>query len=146
MYDIAIIGGEILGFTCAHRLLKRGVEPIVFESHGQSGGYAGYFTKKGFSFDVGATTLVDFLPNGVGGQYLDEVRLSMPVGEYLDYIAWLPDKKVNLNRDGDKWTIERFEKLGNSRNHKKYRIQLPRTIHLSTFQGLVTATFKRLFT
>ena len=37
------------------------------------GGCAGYWRHRGFSFDVGATTLVDFEPGGVGGELLDAV-------------------------------------------------------------------------
>jgi hypothetical protein len=42
---------------------------VVLESHGHAGGCAGYFRKRGYSFDVGATTLVDFEPGGVGAQF-----------------------------------------------------------------------------
>ena len=102
LYDVAIIGGGISGFTAALRLQKKGLSTLVLESHSQIGGCAGFFTKKNFSFDVGATTLVDFVSGGVGGNFFKEINLSIPDGEYLDYIAWLPDRKVNLYRDTTK--------------------------------------------
>jgi phytoene dehydrogenase-like protein len=44
------------------------------ESHITPGGCAGFYRRKGFSFDVGATTLVDFAPGGGGGT----VRTNRP--------------------------------------------------------------------
>lgn len=119
-YDIAIIGAGISGFSAALRLQKRGFKTITLEAHGQIGGCSGFFTKKGFSFDVGATTLVDFTHEGIGGQFLNEIGLSLPQGEYLDYIAWLPDRKVTLFRDPLKWNEERLNKLGSTGQHKKF--------------------------
>jgi len=119
-YDIAIFGGGISGFSTALRLQSKGFKTIVFEAHGQLGGCAGFFSKKGFSFDVGATTLVDFVDGGVGGNFFEEINLEIPKGEYIEYIAWLPDRQVTLFRDFDKWHKERLEKLGSSLNHLEF--------------------------
>lgn len=119
-YDIAIFGGGISGFSAALRLQSRGFKTVVLETHGQLGGCAGFFTRKNFSFDVGATTLVDFVKGGVGGNFFRDIGLDIPEGSYLDYIAWLPDRQVTLYRDSEKWQKERLEKLGSSRNHIKF--------------------------
>jgi len=119
-YDIAIFGGGISGFSAALRLQSKGFKTIVLESHGQLGGCAGFFTKKNFSFDVGATTLVDFVQGGVGGNFFRDIGLEIPQGTYLDYIAWLPDRQVILYRDAEKWQKERLDKLGSSQNHVKF--------------------------
>lgn len=119
-YDIAIFGGGISGFSTALRLQSKGFKTIVFESHGQLGGCAGFFTKKNFSFDVGATTLVDFIEGGVGGNFFKDIKLELPKGDYIEYIAWLPDRKVILFRDFEKWNKERLEKLGSTDNHIKF--------------------------
>ncbi|RZJ51848.1 MAG: FAD-dependent oxidoreductase [Flavobacterium sp.] len=119
-YDIAILGGGISGFSTALRLQTKGFKTVVFEAHGQLGGCAGFFSKKGFSFDVGATTLVDFVDGGVGGNFFRDINLEIPKGEYIDYIAWLPDRKITLFRDHDKWQKERLEKLGSTENHIKF--------------------------
>ncbi|KFF06662.1 phytoene desaturase family protein [Flavobacterium reichenbachii] len=119
-YDIAIFGGGISGFSTALRLQNKGFNTIVFEAHGQLGGCAGFFSKKGFSFDVGATTLVDFVDGGVGGNFFKDINLSLPKGEYIDYVAWLPDREVMLFRDSEKWQKERLEKLGATENHIKF--------------------------
>jgi len=119
-YDIAIFGGGISGFSTALRLQSKGYKTVVFESHGQLGGCAGFFTKKNFSFDVGATTLVDFVEGGVGGKFFKDINLEIPKGEDIDYIAWLPDRQVTLYRDIEKWNKERLDKLGSTKNHIKF--------------------------
>lgn len=119
-YDIAIFGGGISGFSSALRLQSKGFKTIIFESHGQVGGCAGHFSKKGFSFDVGATTLVDFIEGGVGGNFFKDINLEIPKGEYIEYIAWLPDREVILYRDYEKWNKERLTKLGSTSNHIKF--------------------------
>src|SRR6266404_9087630 len=99
MYDAAIIGGGIAGMATAARLQARGLSTVVFEAHGQPGGCAGFFRRRGFAFDVGATTLVDFQPGGVGGALLDEIGLPPIEGEVLPgYVAWLPDRQLTLHR------------------------------------------------
>lgn len=119
-FDIAVIGGGISGFSTALRLQSKGFKTIVLESHGQLGGCAGFFTKQGFSFDVGATTLVDFINGGVGGNFFEEISVPLPKGEYLDYLAWLPDRQIVLYRDREKWNRERLLKIGSTNNHKDF--------------------------
>jgi phytoene dehydrogenase-like protein len=119
-YDVAIIGCGIAGMATAIRLQVAGKSTLILESHGQPGGCAGFYSKKGFNFDVGATTLVDFELNGIGGELLNEIGLEMPNSESLDYQLWLPDKSIHLFRDTAKWHKERSEKLGNTLSHKKF--------------------------
>jgi hypothetical protein len=57
-------------------------------------GCAGFFRRHGFAFDVGATTLVDFEPGGVGGKLLADIGMAPLEGEVLaGYIAWLSDRR-----------------------------------------------------
>lgn len=119
MYDVVVIGGGIAGFSTALRLQARGLAAIVLEAHGQPGGCAGFFRRKGFSFDVGATTLVDFGSDGVGGELLDSVGMPPVVGEDLPgYVAWLPDRTVSLFRDQAAWSRERLDALGDTPGHR----------------------------
>lgn len=121
MLDVIIIGGGITGIATAARLQARGVQTLVLEAHGQIGGCAGFFCKRGFSFDVGATTLVDFGPGGVGGRFLDEIGLPALEGELLPhYKAWLPDRQVTLHRDPVLWNQERLAAFGNTTAHQRF--------------------------
>src|SRR5919206_5034958 len=120
MKDVAIIGGGIAGMATAARLQARGFSTIVLEAHGQPGGCAGSFRRRGFSFDVGATTLVDFEPGGVGGELLESVGMPPPPGEALPgYVAWLPDRTVTLHRDPSAWAAERLRALGDTPRHRR---------------------------
>jgi C-3',4' desaturase CrtD len=121
MYDAAIIGGGIAGVATALRLQARGLATVVLEAHGQPGGCAGFFRRKGFSFDVGATTLVDFEPGGVGGELLESVGITPIEGEALPgYVAWLPDRTLTLHRDPASWSQERLKALGDTPAHRSF--------------------------
>ncbi len=71
--DVAVIGGGVAGMSTAARLQADGYSTVVLEQHHSVGGCAGYYERAGFRFDVGATTLVDFVTGGVGGQLLSTV-------------------------------------------------------------------------
>jgi C-3',4' desaturase CrtD len=119
-YDVAIVGGGLAGMATAARVQATGLTVLVLEAHGLPGGCAGYFTHKGFSFDVGATTLVDFGCGGVGRQFLDEIGCQLPPADLLDYKAWLPDRTVCLWRDSDRWAQERLERFGSTQNYRAF--------------------------
>ena len=120
-YDVAVIGGGISGLTTAARLQAQGLTTIVLESHRRPGGCAGYFCRRGFSFDVGATTLVDFEPGGIGGTMLTEIGAPEVKGERLPgYVAWLPNRRITLYRERELWEAERLQALGASRQHQRF--------------------------
>ncbi|MDF9744950.1 phytoene desaturase family protein [Natrinema salsiterrestre] len=117
-FDVAVIGGGVAGMSTAARVQARGLSTVVLERHDRIGGCAGYYRQDGFTFDVGATTLVDFSPGGIGGQLLDEVGFEPPAIELQDaYDAWLPDRTVRLYRNQEKWDAERRAKLGDDDCH-----------------------------
>jgi C-3',4' desaturase CrtD len=120
MYDAAIIGGGIAGLATAARLQAAGLTTITLEAHGQPGGCAGFFRRHGFAFDVGATTLVDFSPGGIGGDLLAAIGLTdLDAEELPGYVAWLPDRNVTLHRETEQWHHERLVKLGDTPAHRR---------------------------
>jgi len=121
MHDAAIVGAGVAGMATAARLQARGLSTVVFEAHGQPGGCAGFFRRRGFSFDVGATTLVDFEPGGVGGELLESVGMPPVKGRRLPgYLAWLPDRCITLYRDATAWSVERLHALGDTPAHRRF--------------------------
>jgi C-3',4' desaturase CrtD len=121
MFDLAVIGGGIAGMAVAARLQARGLRTLVCEAHGQPGGCAGFFRRRNFAFDVGATTLVDFEPGGVGGEFLDAIGFGSLASDVLPgYMAWLPDRTVTLHRSPATWAKERREKFGDSPAHRRF--------------------------
>jgi len=121
MKDVAIVGAGMAGMATAARLQAQGLSTIVFEAHGQPGGCAGFYRRKGFSFDVGATTLVDFEPGGIGSELLESIGMPPVEGEALPgYVAWLPDRVVTLHRESTAWAIERINAFGDTPAHRAF--------------------------
>lgn len=119
--DVLVLGGGLAGVATALRLQAAGLSTTVLEAHGHAGGCAGYYRRRGFSFDVGATTLVDFEPGGVGAELLDAVGMLAPPGEALPgYRAWLPDRTVTLHRDPAAWHAERLRAFGDTAAHRRF--------------------------
>ncbi|GAA4225489.1 C-3',4' desaturase CrtD [Actinomadura meridiana] len=122
-----MLGGGLAGMATAARLQAAGVSTLVIEAHGHVGGCAGYYRRRGFSFDVGATTMVDFEPGGVGAELLDSIGMDPVPGEALPgYVGWLPDRKVTLHRDARSWHRERLRALGDTPRHRAFWSQLDR--------------------
>src|SRR6185295_12100038 len=121
MFDVIVVGGGIAGMATAARLQAQGLSTLVLEAHGQPGGCAGFYRRRGFAFDVGATTLVDFEPGGVGGELLQSLGMPPLDGEALPgYVAWLPDRTVTLHRDHAVWAEERLRALGDTPAHRAF--------------------------
>jgi C-3',4' desaturase CrtD len=119
--DVAIIGSGMSGFATSCRLAARGLSTLVLESHAFPGGCAGFWRHRGFSFDVGATTFVDFEPAGLGGRFLDDIGLGPLPGEVLPgYRIWLPDGEVTLWRDRAAWSAERLRAFGDDAAHRGF--------------------------
>ena len=124
---MAVIGGGLAGMATALRLQSAGLATVVLESHGHAGGCAGYYRRRGFSFDVGATTLVDFQAGGVGARFLTDVGMPPVTGEALPgYRAWLPDRTVTLHREPEAWRRERLAALGDTAAHRRFWALLDR--------------------
>ena len=118
VFDVAVIGGGLSGLATAARLQAAGFGTLVLEAHTFPGGCAGFYRRSGFAFDVGATTLVDFEPGGVGGELLSAIGMPALEGEALPgYVAWLPDRIVTLYRNPCLWIPERLQAFGSSRAH-----------------------------
>jgi C-3',4' desaturase CrtD len=121
MFDVAVVGAGMAGMATAARLQAQGLSTVVVEAHGQPGGCAGFFRRRGFSFDVGATTLVDFEPGGIGGELLESIGMPPVEGHHLPgYRAWLPDRCVTLYRDAAAWSAERLRSLGDTAAHRRF--------------------------
>ncbi|WP_212755237.1 phytoene desaturase family protein [Flexivirga aerilata] len=118
---MAILGAGLAGMATALRLQADGYRTVLIEAHGHAGGCSGYWSHRGYSFDVGATTLVDFEPGGVGGDLLDEVGVGPVEGELLPgYLAWLPDREVRLHRERERWHAERLRVFGDDPAHRAF--------------------------
>lgn len=118
--SIAVIGGGLAGMATAARLAARGRRVLVLEAHRTIGGCCGYFRRRGFAFDVGCTTLVDYRPGGVGGLLMSEIGLPDSLLEHLPgYRAWMGQDSFDLPADVDQWRVERARALGDTPHHRR---------------------------
>lgn len=72
---VAVIGGGIAGVCSAELLARRGFRVELFEKHSSIGGCAGSFTRDGFIFNVGATTIAGLIQNYPVGEILSELKV-----------------------------------------------------------------------
>src|SRR3954447_20165210 len=121
VFDVAVVGGGLSGLATAARLQAAGLATLVLEAHAFPGGCSGFYRRSRFAFDVGATTLVDFEPGGVGGELLSAIGMPALEGDALPgYVAWLPDRIVTLFRDPAAWVAERLRGLGDTPAHCRF--------------------------
>ena len=63
-YDVIVIGSGIGGLVTATQLVAKGSKVLVLESYLIPGGSAGYFSREGYVFDVGASMIFGFGEQG----------------------------------------------------------------------------------
>lgn len=63
-YDAIVIGSGIGGLVTATQLVAKGAKVLVLEKYIIPGGSAGYFDRKGYRFDVGASMIFGFGDQG----------------------------------------------------------------------------------
>jgi phytoene dehydrogenase-like protein len=119
-YDVVILGAGLSGFATALRLAMEGQRVAVLEAHAWPGGCAGFWRTRDFSFDVGATTFVDFDPDGVCGRWLDGVGVSVDGERLPGYQAWLADRTITLWRDPARWREARGRGFGDDAGHQRF--------------------------
>lgn len=108
---VIVIGAGIGGLTAAALLARRGYAVTVFEQAQQLGGCASTFTRRGFTFDVGATQVAGLEPGGIHAEIFSELELPLPAATPCDpaCAVYLPGETtpVNVWRDRHRWQVER---------------------------------------
>lgn len=107
MYDFIVIGAGYAGLSAATLLQKRGFKTLLLESHIAVGGCAGYFTRRNFMFDVGATTFSGLRADQPVGKLFKELEIA-PRFKKLDpgMGIFLEDKFITRFAEKDKWIAE----------------------------------------
>jgi C-3',4' desaturase CrtD len=115
-----VIGAGYGGLSIAGLLQASGYEVTLLEAHSLIGGCASYFKRKGFLFDVGATTFSGVLPSQPVGLLFKKLSLE-PKFLKLDpgMIIYLDDKEISRFSNLDTW-IEVCEKEFRSKGQRPF--------------------------
>lgn len=110
-YDYLIIGAGIAGLSSGVTLAHSGKKVLILERSKDLGGCASTYTKSGYRFEAGATTLVGF------GEGLPLTRVFEHVGknpkDYFDFFSLNPSQKIILKDGKEIWRGDRKEFVKN---------------------------------
>jgi C-3',4' desaturase CrtD len=110
-HRVVVIGAGIGGLTAGALLARRGYEVLLFDQAFVPGGCASTFTRRGFTFDVGATQVAGLEPGGIHQRIFDELGVEVPAATPCDpaCAVFLPGESepINVWRDPQKWAVER---------------------------------------
>jgi phytoene dehydrogenase-like protein len=121
VYDVIVVGSGMGGLTTASLLARDGFRVLVLEASHLPGGCSSSYSRKGFVFESGATTLIGFDEN----QPL--VRLEKMLGITLPKEPIDPPMTVRLNgevitrfSDREKWIAEAVRAFGNEPGQRRF--------------------------
>ena len=120
---VVVIGGGIGGLTGGALLAHRGYQVTIFDQAIVPGGCASTFSRRGFTFDVGATQVAGLEEGGIHHDIFQELGLELPASTKCDpaCAVFLPNEKqpINVWRDAQKWQQERQKQFPNSESFWK---------------------------
>lgn len=109
--SVIVVGAGIAGLTTAALLAREGIQVTLLEAHYQTGGCAGTFRRGPYLFDVGATQVAGFEPDGIHYQIFQHLNSPLPKTEILNpaCVVDLCDgsNPIKLFYDPIEWADER---------------------------------------
>jgi C-3',4' desaturase CrtD len=118
--QIIVIGAGIGGLTAGALLARYGYNVTIYDQAIVAGGCASTFTRKGFTFDVGATQVAGLEKGGIHHRIFQELNIELPSATECDpaCAVFLPQEKqpIMVWRNPDKWQLERETQFPNSEN------------------------------
>lgn len=119
--DSIVVGSGMGGMTIAALLAKDGDNPVVLEAAHVPGGCSSSFTRKGYTFESGATTLIGFDAHqplarleSLTGIQIPRVELSPSMTVYLG------TEKIVRFQDRERWILEAGRVFGNSVGQRRF--------------------------
>ncbi len=108
---VIAIGAGIGGLTAAALLARRGYQVRAFDRAIVPGGCASTFSRRGFTFDVGATQVAGLEAGGIHHRIFSELDVPLPETTPCDpaCAVYLPGETepISIWRDPQKWQAER---------------------------------------
>lgn len=116
MVDYIIIGAGYAGLSAAALSAKNKFSTLLLESHSKIGGCASFYRRKGFTFDVGATTFSGVKPNQPLGRLFNELPIE-PKLKKVDpgLIVKIDGKEIIRYADKLKWAEAASEYFNSSK-------------------------------
>ena len=121
IYDAIIIGSGMGGMSSASMLARDGYSVLVLEAAHALGGCSSSYTRKGYTFESGATTLIGFDKHQPMRILEDELGIEIPK------VALEPSMQVMLNgktvtrwQDREKWIEEAAKQFGEGPAQKSF--------------------------
>lgn len=131
---VIVIGAGIGGLTTGALLARYGYDVTIYDQAIVAGGCASTFTRKGFTFDVGATQVAGLEKGGIHHRIFQELDIELPSATECDpsCAVFLPQEKqpIMVWRNPDKWLLEREKQFPNS----KYFWTLLKTLFDASWQ------------
>lgn len=119
--DSIVIGSGMGGMTIAALLAKDGDKPVVLEAAYVPGGCSSSFTRKGYTFESGATTLIGF------DEHQPLARLESLTGIRIPRVQLTPSMTVYQNgekvvryQNREQWILEAGRVFGNLEDHRRF--------------------------
>ncbi len=121
VYDVIVVGAGMGGLTAASLLSRDGFRVLVLEASHLPGGCSSSYSRKGFVFESGATTLIGF------DEHQPLARLESMLGIELPKEAIDPPMTVRMNgesilrhTDRKLWVDEAVKAFGNEPGQRRF--------------------------
>ena len=121
-WDVVVIGSGMGGLSAASLLSTDGKKVLVLEAGLHPGGCSSSYTRKGYVFESGATTLVGFDP-GQPMKFLEEhTGMHIPRHELNPSMSvWLEDQKPVIRmKDKAEWVDHCISHFGEEKAQRKF--------------------------
>lgn len=116
---IAVVGGGIAGVCTAELLSKKGYEVTLFEKSNRLGGCSGSFTREGYTFNVGATTIAGLKDGFPVKKILSNFNIKESIKTIEPSIVVHTQKGIIRRFSSFDRTIDEIERIfPNRRNHE----------------------------
>jgi C-3',4' desaturase CrtD len=118
MKKVIVIGAGIGGLTAGALLAKQGYEVLILDQGLVAGGCASTFSRRGFTFDVGASQVAGLEPGGIHHRIFQDLEIELPPATFCDpaCAVFLPQETTPIAvwRDRQKWQSEREKQFPGS--------------------------------